>query len=223
MASPDFLFSRRALVQGGRFLGLAFVCSRVMPSVRVSAAPAVTVSTPQIDLIAHCQAVISVLVSIDTTSMTRSFSIFGDLLERDAHERRTEHCGTLVPQTTSHPVPAPHVLRLTCNASAANLGLMRGVGPAHNETDDAEDVELFARIWVRDLSTREVFGPWDSPQCKAITNAWLTETQRLDLRTDDLQLPRRGLDLGTRTPMHFPTKDIPLPPQPCVAGDRGSE
>lgn len=190
MDGVHYTCSRRSLLHASCATGLALVGGTVVRPTRVTAAPTVTIAVPHIDLIDQCQATISVEVTCEALVSPTRYVVFGDILEADVREEHTDFGGRLDRLVTTPDDGATQTLRLTCQAWAEDIGLMRGVGPARNETDPADDVELFARIWIRDLTSGETFGPWDSPQRAVFTNAWLTASPHPGRHPEDLLLPR---------------------------------
>lgn len=211
----DHPWSRRSLLCAARAGGVVLAGAPLGLSSRVLAAPTITVAAPHVDRIEHCEAWVSSLVTLDEVAAETRYAVFGNLLEADDREERAECCAKLDQQSTRQGGPARQTLRLTCHASAGDMRFMRDAGPTRNETDSADDVELFIRIWIRNVLTDEVLGPWNSPQHVAFTNSWLTGISRLGLHADGLWLPHSG-----RAPEAGPSSSaLPLPPQMCLSNE----
>jgi hypothetical protein len=163
--------SRRGLLLSGLGLGFALATGGVVRPPSAQAAMDVQVAAPRITRTNDCQATVSVDITLVDAPSERRYLLYGDILEAETGTEEADFCCTL---HARHALVSPGMTRdvtLTQQAMAVDLGLVRGMGPAANEAFSPDLVELFARIWLRDLATEEVLGPWDSPQRIAVSRA----------------------------------------------------
>lgn len=202
--------SRRGLLRSGLGLGIALVEQCVVQPVPAQAALTVQVAAPRITRTDDCQATVSVAVILEAVSEKRRYHLYGDVLEAETDENDAEFCCALRPR---HALLLPGLTRsvtLTQQAMAVDLGLVRGLGPAANETFSPDLVELFARIWLHDLATDEVLGPWDSPQRIAVSRSLPGVMPPASLQANPL-MTLRGSASATITA----SDSRRLPPLPC--------
>jgi len=171
---------------------------------------AVQVAAPQISRIDDCQAIVSVAVSLSAGPSARQYLLYGDILEGEADTVDTDFCCALQAQRADLAPHQSRLLTLTQQAMAVDLGLVRGMGPAANETFSPDLVELFARIWLRDLSTDEALGPWDSPLRIAVSRRLPGWMPSASLQGNPLMTPR-----GPASAFLTGSDGRPLPPLPC--------
>jgi hypothetical protein len=106
-------------------------------------------------------------------------------------------------------------LHLTRRSMMTDLGLLRGQGPASDESSRPERIQLFARIWIRDFESGGRFGPWESPPLIAAPNPRLVWTPRQNLLGSEL--------VTTRGEVSFSSHDsigLRLPPEACRSWPR---
>lgn len=202
--------SRRALLRGGLGLGLALSTRGVVRPVPAHAAMAVQVAAPRISRVNDCQAIVSVDISLSGGPSARQYLLYGDILEGEAGTEDADYCCALQAQHINLAPDHTHLLTLSQQAMAIDLGLVRGTGPAANETFSPDLVELFARIWLRDRTTDEVLGPWDSPQRIAVSRSLPGWMRSASLQGNPLMTPR-----GPASAIATAIDGRPLPPLPC--------
>ncbi|MFN8662916.1 MAG: hypothetical protein U0075_13565 [Thermomicrobiales bacterium] len=120
------------------------------------------------------------------------YVLSGAVFEADGWVENADFCCSLDPQTVVITDLGHHYRRLNRQAIAADLGLLKGMGPARDEEVSAKGVELFARIWLRDLTRRKQAGPWDSPSRVVASRSqagWTSSPQQDD---NPLMLPHGG-------------------------------
>ncbi len=203
--------SRRALLRGGLGLGLTLVTPGAVRPAPAQAAMAVRVAAPRITRVDDCQATVSVDVTLADVPSAGRYLLYGDILEADTRTEDADFCCTLRAQNTSLSPGQTHLLTLTQQAMAVDLGLVLGVGPAANEEFSPNMVELFARVWLRDLAADAVLGPWDSPQRIAVSRrlpGWMPSATLLG---NPLMTPR-----GNSSAIITAIDGRLLPPLPCA-------
>lgn len=163
--------SRRALLRGSAGLVLALTVPRGSDSAAAQAAPVIRVAAPQITDADDCLVTVSVSVVLMNVPMQHRYSLYGDILEWDADTEDAQFCCTLDAQHILISPSGTPQLTLRQQVTAVNLGLVRGLGPSEDERYSPNLVELVARIWLRDLETDVVRGPWDSPQRVAVSRS----------------------------------------------------
>jgi hypothetical protein len=206
--APSRLLSRRAVFT----LGAAVVSGLAAGwSQSVQAAPTVTVEAPTIVPKEYCTAIVSVRITIADVASDVRYEVYGDLMESDEPDGDPDLCCPLNPQATPPGVAPPHRLLLTRQAMVADLGLVRGLGPASDESYSPEFVELFARIWIRDLTSDDHYGPWESPLRVAAASGALDWTHLGPFPGSELLVPRGRPSLPIDTGV-----GVPLPPQACL-------
>ncbi len=171
--APIIPLSRRTMLKtaGAFALTWAGISAR---SRAVLAAPVVAVAAPAIDRIDECLASYSIRVTLADAAPGARYEAFGDLLEWDEDIGASDFCGTIPASPVVSRGEETEIL-LEGQVLATDLGLVKGLGPASDETFSPDLVELFARIWLRELDTSERYGPWDSPRRVAVTleqRAW---------------------------------------------------
>jgi hypothetical protein len=202
--------SRRALLRGGLGLGLALTPRGVVQSAPALAALAVRVAAPRITRIDDCHATIAVDVTLADVPTAGGFLLYGDILEADAGTEETEFCCTLHPAYVDLTPQQTLLATLSQQAMAVDLGLVRGLGPAAHEAFSPDLVELFARIWLRELTTDDVLGPWGSPQRIAVSRTLPGQMPSGSLLGNPLMTPR-----GPASAMVTASDGRPLAPLPC--------
>lgn len=163
--------SRRAVLRGGMGLGLALATRGLIWPAPVRASLAIQVTAPRIVRIDECLATVTVNVSLAAAPSERRYLLYGDILESDTGTEDADFCCLLPAQHARVSPGMTHNVTLTQQAMAVDLGLVRGMGSAGDEGFSPDLVEVFARIWLRDLTTDEVLGPWDSPQRIAVSRS----------------------------------------------------
>ena len=145
--------SRRAIIKccGAVGLSLSGIAERSSDAL---ALPAVRVAAPTIVRGKDCLATVSVVVTLSRITRGVRYEAYGDVMESDDPDDDADFCCALVPQSTSSGGAERLTLELKGRVMAAELGLVKGIGPASDETSSPDLVELFARVWVRDLSYR---------------------------------------------------------------------
>jgi hypothetical protein len=176
----------------------------------VLAAPTIVVAAPRIVSIEECIATVSVAVTLSGITRGVRYEVFGDIVEADAPGGDDDFCCPLDPQPTPVDAESTSTVLLTQQAMAPVLGLMRGLGAASDETSRPERVQLFARVWARDLMTGDRFGPWESPQLSAAPNPRLVWTPRKGLPGSELMPPRGGTSFAGSDSL-----GLPMPPHAC--------
>lgn len=202
--------SRRALLRGGLGLGLALVLPAALQPAPALAAIVVRVSAPRIKRTGDCLADVAVDVTLSDLPAASSYLLSGDILEADTSTEDADYCCTLHPVQVDLQPGQRRLLTLTQQATSVDLGLVRGLGPATHEAFSPNLVELFARIWLRDLATDDVLGAWDSPQRVAVSRALPGWMPSAHLQSNPLLTPRGPAPATT-------TRDgRPLPMLPCA-------
>ncbi len=184
--------SRRAILKSCGAVGVALsgISARSRDAL---ALPSVSVAPPKIVRGEDCRATVSVVVTLAGIAHDVRYEVYGDLLESDEPDGEPDVCCALTPRVTITSHVARQSLELTALVMAADLGLVKGTGPASDETFSRDLVELFARIWLRDLTTALESGPWDSPIRVAVASTASAWTQPSQFPGNDLLVPRRGM------------------------------
>ena len=203
--------SRRAIIKCCGALGLS-LSGIVERSPGVLALPAVRVAAPTIVRGQDCLATVSVVVTLSGTTRGVRYEAYGDVVESDDPDDDADVCCALVPQSTTSEGAERLTLELRGQVMAAELGLVKGIGPASDETSSPDLVELFARVWLRDLDTAVEIGPWDSPLRVAVATTALAWTESRQFPGSELLIPRGNVPTSTRGGAR-PT----LPPQACTS------
>lgn len=194
--------SRRTILKACGAFGVA-LSGMGQWSLDALAAPLVRVTPPKIVRDADCDATVSVVVTLTRLAPGVRYEVSGDLMESDDPDDDPDGCGALTPHVTPDNHQGRQVVELTAQLRAADLGLVKGIGPARDEAFSPDLVELFARIWLRDLTTGMAHGPWDSPMRIAVSRAVLDWTRRGGFPGSTLLVPRGGMPAA--------------PPQACVS------
>jgi hypothetical protein len=203
--------SRRALFRRGGALGFSLAGFTAAWPRPVLAAPAVTVAAPEIGRLEGCRAPISVAVTLSGVAPGVRYEAYGVVMEADGPAGVDDYCCALRPQSAEAGDQQASTLLLTRQAMATDLGLQRGMGPANDETSSPERVQLYARVWVRDLATGDRFGPWESPRLTALPNPRLIGARPVGLPGSQLMTPRGGATFSENDSI-----GLPLPPQACI-------
>ncbi len=155
----------------------------------------VAVAAPMIAL-TDCTATLTVRVVI-TVRVTLAhlapgdrYDVSGQILELDGRDDNADVCGSLTPQAIPAAHGGWHVVELDNWLKAADVGLVKGIGPASDETSSPDMVELFAQVWLRNLTTGVSSGPWVSPPRAVVAHerqTWLAADVRLG---SELAMPR---------------------------------
>ncbi len=154
--------SRRALVWHGWVLGVTLASPRTV-SAALDAQPSVSVTPPRVIRNAGCLATVSVIVTLTGLVPDVHYILSGVVLEADGGDDAADFCCALDPQTVVVTDPGSHRRHLNRQVVVADLGLLKGLGPARDEDAAQDQVELFARIWLHDLTMPDPFAPRDSP------------------------------------------------------------
>lgn len=179
--------SRRALLARGSASGLAFIGFRPRWPWPTAPAPVVTVTAPMLapdDCTVTITIRMTVSVRVTIAHLTRGvgYEVRGDILEADDPDGDADFCGSLVPQAIASSHQGSQTLLLKGRMKAVDLGLVKGVGPGSDETFSPDLVELFARVWLWNLTTEKQEGPWTSPVRTAVARdaaAWRLAEPRL--------------------------------------------
>lgn len=176
--------TRRALLT----VGLLAALLRAEPA---RAAPAVVVASPVVDRIDDCLATVSVRVRLNSLRPGTRYAVGGTLLELDTAPENADVCGEFPPRIFVAAPGGAAAELLAQRVSAAQIGLWRGVGPASDEEESADLVELAAEAWLRDLDAGEDLGRWQSAPRVLVSRAVreLPGNERID--PADLMFPRR--------------------------------
>jgi len=182
--------------------------ARGLPAASASLTPRARVAAPRIQRQPGCLAQVTVAVDLMDLVPGTFYELTGDLLEWDEPDDDPDLCCHFM----ALPVPAepasPRPVLLTARVLASQLGLVKGAGPARDETSSPDLVELVARVWLRDLTAGTAMGPWDSPVRLAVASANLAWTPEDEAPGSLLQVPRESRAGGA-----WPT--IGQPPQAC--------
>jgi hypothetical protein len=200
--------SRRAVLKeiGAICIAVSGV-SAVWPR-KALAAPTVTVAAPTLIHAQDCMATVLVLVSIAGASPGERYEASGNIMESDEPDGDPDICCELSPQPFSAGHGKTLELRLEGHARSADLGLVKGVGPASDEAFSPDLVELFARVWIRDLASGQRYGPWESPLRVAVASAAREWSQVRRFPGSELLTPRGRVN-GGGEPL--------LPPLACAS------
>lgn len=202
--------SRRAVLHHAGALGFIMAGHSTATSAAASAAPSVAVAAPHVVRNPGCLATVSVLVTLTGLMPGAHYVLSGAVFEADGWVENADFCCSLDPQTVVITDLGHHYRRLNRQAIAADLGLLKGMGPARDEEVSAKGVELFARIWLRDLTSRKQAGPWDSPLRVVASRSqagWTSSPQQDD---NPLMLPHGG-----RSATNHESVGLPMPPEAC--------
>jgi hypothetical protein len=177
--------SRRSVLR--RIGGLAgLFISLPAPSVPAHAALMATVAPPLVVRSRACRATVTVRVTLIGIRPGATVEVGGDVVETDDPDGAPDPCLMFPPRVLRVPDEQPHHLLLTREAMAAELGLVKGVGPAADETYSPDLVELVARVWLREAETGQEHGPWLSPTRVTVASAALAWTPDDQLLTNTL-------------------------------------
>ena len=194
--------SRRTILKSCGAFGVALMGMRQW-SPDALAAPVASVAAPNLLRDADCFATVSVAVTLSGISPRVRYEVHGNLMDLDEPDGDPDVCGVLPAQATSANHQQRQVVVVTAQMRAADLGLVKGMGPSHDETFSPDLVELFARIWLRDLTTGDERGPWDSPVRVVVSSAALDWTHPRPFPGSELLVPRSGKPAA--------------PPQACIS------
>ena len=204
--------SRRAVIRRLGAIGLSLAGITRVCLQDALAALEVTVARPTVTRLDTCMATISVLLTISSLASGARYEAYGDVMESDEPDGEPDPCCALTPQPILSGAHESHTLLLKGEATAADLGLVKGIGPASDETFSPDLVELFARVWLRDLATGDRYGPWESPPRVAVASSALAWTQLQQFPGSELLTPRGGA--GSTA---YGRDGIHLPPQACAS------
>jgi len=203
--------SRRTIIKCCGALGLS-LAGIVERSPGVLALPAVRVAAPTIVRGDDCLATVSVVVTLSGATRGVGYEAYGDVMEWDDPDDDADVCCALMPQSTTSGGAERLTLELKGQVMAADLGLVKGIGPASDETSSTDLVELFARVWVRNLETAVETGPWDSPLRVAVATTALAWTESGQFPGSELLVPRGSAPDSARG-----EASRRLPPQACTS------
>jgi hypothetical protein len=200
--------SRRAVIQRWSITGLALI-GAMHGWPRPPTAPVVSVMPPTIvrddcAVTMTVRAIIRVHVAITHLSPGHSYEILGEIMESDRPDGEADFCDSLTPQTIPATHGGTHAATLEGRILAANLGLIKGIGPARDEAVSPDLTELFAQVWLRDLTTGAESEPWTSPLRAAVARDLQSWTPPALRRGNELAMPR------TRQPS-APNRGLPPP------------
>lgn len=196
---------RRFLAQVAGVAGWAIVTP--LPA---RAAPLVRVAPPVIVRHAGCIASVNVLVTLAGLPPGTRVAAGGDLLETDEPDGDDDPCATFPARFLRVPAAQPTSLLLSCDARVSALGLVKGAGPAADETTSPDLVELVARVWLRNVVAGDEIGTWLSPARVAVSSAALAWTP-----ADQGPSPNM-LELPRPRPRPRDGASAPLPPRACL-------
>lgn len=131
------------------------------------AAPTLTIAPPTLEHAEPCKATVAVQVTIGDLAPGVPYAMFGELWEADEPDGQADFCGEFEPRVISAGATSQQLV-LTRGVLVANIGLVKGFGPASDETSSPDLVELFARVWLRHLERGTEYGPWESPRRVAV-------------------------------------------------------
>jgi hypothetical protein len=157
-----------------------------------------------------CLATVSVLVTLTGLLPGVRYILTGAVFEADGWVENADFCCSLDPQTVVVTDPGQHVRRLNRRAIAADLGLLSGMGPAWDEDVSAAGVDLFARIWLRELTRRDRNGPWDSPVRGVASRSQAGWTYSRPQDDNPLMVPH-----GVGAITNHESIGQPMPPEAC--------
>lgn len=170
--APATGLSRRALLWRGYALGLGVIATRGNSVAAGNAALAVVVAAPQVVRNADCLATVSAMVTLTGLLPGVRYLLTGEIWGGDDGGDTADFCCSLDPQLLQITDQGVHRRLLNRQVAVGDLLRASGMGPARDEADSKGQVELFARVWLRDLTRSErgktwespvQDGPWDSP------------------------------------------------------------
>jgi hypothetical protein len=175
-------------------------------SAGVTAAPPRVAVSPPLIVRDGCIARVSVQIALTRATIDHRYELVGELWEADDPDGEPDRCCALDSRRTAALETDRVTVVLEGRFLTRELGLEKGVGPAGDETYSPDLAEIFARVWVRDLTLGTRYGPWDSPLRVAVaqdTRDW-TGTRRSS--GDALAIPRGS----------GPDSPTALPPRACT-------
>lgn len=156
-------FTRRALIWRGYALGLGAIATHAHSVAAGSAASAVVVAAPQVVRNADCLATVSAMVTLTGLLPHVRYVLTGEILEADDGGDAADFCCSLDPQLVQITDQGVHHRLLNRQVTVSDLLRASGMESARDEADSKGQVELFARVWLRNLTVSERGKPWDSP------------------------------------------------------------
>lgn len=209
------MYSRRAILMRGVAMGITLAGGRqhiaAFAAPTGTTVPTVTVAPPTITRQWNCTATVSAPVTIAGIAPGLRYEVYGDILDADEPDGEPDLCGKLMAQETETSSGASQILHLTQQVMAADLGLIKGIGPASDEVFSPDLVELFARIWLRNVVSGVEYGPWQSPPRIVVASGALAWTPDAQHPGNVLMTPRRRV---VATPKSGSATD--LPPLACI-------
>lgn len=175
-----------------RTICATLLASFLTPARRAAAIPTVSVGAPRVERAGTCLATVTVRVVLADLDDEATYRVGGELLEFDNTLEDADFCGFLPPRTLAPGHTTATAVQLTQTLPTAQVGMVRGFGPASDETGSRDLVEVFARVWVQDLDTGEDLGVWDSPQRVLVSSAGWPQRPPGGIRPPDLMLPRQS-------------------------------
>ena len=208
--------SRRALLAGTGALVLV-----TTPGMHAIADSALDVHVGELELlgIQDCKATVRVQVTLSGGAAQARYALYGQVFEADddapanggsTRPNPDDACCGFDPEVVEIATGEECRVSLSRTTWVTDLGLHVGEGPASDETTPRGRIRLYARIRARDLATRVVLGPWESPRSDFIPQARLTQAQHDALPGAIFMVPQPG-----DHPEHNATIGMPTPPRSC--------
>lgn len=181
--------SRRTILRSMSSLPV-FLVAGDLPQREAVESPSARVAAPTIERQKGCTALASAAVVLSRLAPGTFYELSGEILEMDEPDGDPDLCCHFAPLTVAAGSEPSHSMLLTTPVMISRLGLLKGAGPAQDETFSPDLVELVARVWLRDLATGRAHGPWDSPERVVVSKATLAWTPDDDAPANLLQMPR---------------------------------
>lgn len=162
--------SRRVFVASLGVVLISPPALRLQPPSSARGMLQVRVAPPTVARVAACVREVRVKVMVAGSPDDARYHAYGEIWEADEPEGDADFCCELIAQPILIAANRSLQFLLSGKALAAEIGVVKGVGPAQDETDSPDLVELFARIWLRDDATGETLGPWQSPWRSAVAS-----------------------------------------------------
>jgi hypothetical protein len=151
-------FSRRTVLRSMSALPVFLTAGDLLQRGAVES-PSARVAAPTIERQGGCTALASAAVVLSRLAPGELYELSGEILEVDEPDGDPDLCCHFEPLTfAAGPDPSRTVL-LATRVMISRLGLLKGMGPAQDETFSPDLVELMARVWLRDLATGAEHGP----------------------------------------------------------------